>query len=67
MLRDSIDRLEALLWTSQTGAMNKSIGFQIGSERYIHISIDNNYSTVVLGIGVVQVEVRVGWVDGGSE
>lgn len=59
MLRDSIDRIEALLWTLQTGTMNNSIGFQIGTKRYIHISIDNNYS-VVLGIGVVQVGASVG-------
>lgn len=65
MLKFSTDRLQALLWTSQTGTMSNSTGFQIGGERYIQISIENNYSTIVLDIGAVQGGARVGWVGGG--
>lgn len=59
------DSLKALLWTSQTGEKNNSRVLGRESDGYNQISIDNKYSTNVLGIVVVQVGAMVGWMNGG--
>lgn len=64
-LRYSRDRLNALLWTSQTGEKNNNRVFRMGSDGYNQMSVHNNSSTNVLGIGIVQVRTRIEWMNGG--